>query len=133
MTCFISWEHLKYLIDIDIKEDDIFSLEPIWSYAVRLSRSITVNRSANFFDKVNNIICTRISRDESDLRKVINTYARQIAGRALQEKNQILEEKINDIKKLSREDAINLLVEEERKKTDQMDKLINKLYGSEDE
>lgn len=52
--------------------------------------------------------------------------------RAIQEKSQILEEKIQDIRKLSREEAINLLVEQERKKTDQMDKLINKLNGGEE-
>jgi type II restriction enzyme len=132
-TCFMSWEHLKYLIDNDVREDDAFSLEPIWSYAVRLSRSITVDRNANFFDRVNDIICTRISRDEADFHAAVHAYARQIAGRALQEKNQILEERIQDIRNLSREDAINLLVEQERKKTDQMDKLINKLNGGEEE
>ena len=132
-TCFMSWEHLKYLIDNDVREDDVFSLEPIWSYAVRLSRSTTVERNANFFDRVNDIICTRISRDEADLNSAIAAYARQIASRALHEKNQILEEKIQDIRNLSRDEAIDLLVEQERKKTDQMDKLINKLNGGEEE
>lgn len=132
-TCFMSWEHLKFLIDNDVREDNTFSLEPIWSYAVRLSRFITVDRNANYFDRVNNIICTRISRNESDLSSAISEYARQIAGRALHEKNQILEKKIQDIRNLSREEAINLLVEQERRKTDQMDKLINKLNGGEDE
>lgn len=56
-TCFISWEHLKYLIDNDVREDDKFSLEPIWSYVVKLSRNVTTNRNANFFDRVNKIIC----------------------------------------------------------------------------
>lgn len=132
-TCFMSWEHLKYLIDNDVREDDVFSLEPIWSYAVRLSRSITVDRNANFFDRVNDIICTRISRDESELNSAISAYARQIASRAIYEKNQILDEKIQEIRSLSRDEAIDLLVEQERKKTDQMDKLINKLNGGEEE
>lgn len=131
-TCFMSWEHLKYMIDNDVRENDAFSLEPIWSYAIKLSRSISVERNANFFDKVNDIICARISRDEADLHLAIALYARQIATRAIQEKSQILEEKIQDIRKLSREEAINLLVEQERKKTDQMDKLINKLNGGEE-
>ena len=132
-TCFMSWEHLKYLIDNDVRENDSFSLEPIWSYAVRLSRSIMMNRNYNFFEKVNEIICMRISKDESDLKSNIAAYAKMIASRAIIEKKQILDEKIKDIKKLSREEAIDLLVEQERKKTDQMDKLINKLNGGEEE
>ncbi len=132
-TCFMSWEHMKYLIDNDVREDDVFSLEPIWSYAVRLSRSITVDRNANFFDRVNDIICTRISRDESELISALSAYARQIASRAIYERNQILDEKIQEIRSLSRDEAIDLLVEQERKKTDQMDKLINKLNGGEEE
>ena len=92
-----------------------------------------MNSNYNFFDKVNEIICMRISKDESDLKSNIAAYAKMIASRAIIEKKQILDEKIKDIKKLSREEAIDLLVEQERKKTDQMDKLINKLNGGEEE
>lgn len=132
-TCFLSWEHLKYLIDNDVREDDVFSLEPIWSYAVRLSRSINGDRSANFFDRVNEIICSRISRNESELNSAIKAYAAQIASRAEVERNQILDDRIQEIRSLSRDEAINLLVEQEQKKTKQIDKLINKLNGGEEE
>lgn len=132
-TCFISWEHLKYLVDNNVKEDNDFSLEPIWSYPIRLSRSITVNRDCNFFDKVNEIICTRISRKEYDFEKNIAIYYKSVANRALQEREIILNEKISEIKKLTKEEAINILVEQEQKKTEQMDKLINKLNGGDDE
>ena len=43
-TCFFSWEHMKFLINHNIVETDDYSLEPIWSYVVRLSRVPGINR-----------------------------------------------------------------------------------------
>ena len=131
-TCFISWEHLKYLIDNDVREDDKFSLEPIWSYAVKLSRNVITNRNANFFDRVNKIICKRISKDEDDLKEKIAEYAKIIVNRANIEKKQIIDKRIRDIKRLTKNEAIEILIEYEIRKTDQIDKIINKLNGGED-
>lgn len=131
-TCFISWEHLKYLIDNDVREDDKFSLEPIWSYTVKLSRNVTTNRNANFFDRVNKNICKRISKNEDDLKEKIAEYAKIIVNRANTEKKQIIDKRIKDIKRLTKNEAIEILIEYEIRKTDQIDKIINKLNGGED-
>jgi len=126
-TCFFSWEHMKYLIDNNIRETDDFSLEPIWSYVVRLSRLPGINRQDNFFQSVNENICQRTSTTIDYFQETIYTYNQHISDRAISERDTILSAKISEINSLSREQAIAILIEQEQKKTDTLDKLINRL------
>lgn len=126
-TCFFSWEHMKFLIDNDIRETDDFSLEPIWSYVVRLSRLPGINRQDNFFQSVNENLCQRISTSIDYFQETINAYNRHVSERAVSERDIILNDKITEINSLSRERAIAILIEQEEKKTSTLDKLIDRL------
>lgn len=130
-TCFFSWEHFKFLIDRNIVETDTYSLEPIWSYDARLSRTCLNNRAMNFFEKVSDNLCNRTSTNKEFFYAQISKYNKYVARRAKREKENILSNKISSIEKLSREDAINLLIKEEKKKTDTMDRLIKRLESKE--
>lgn len=131
-TCFFSWEYLKFLIDSDIQESDVFSLEPIWSYVTRLSRMPGINRQENFFPKIEENMCKRINQTTNSLKMALNKYNNYIAQRAILEKKIILTKKISDLCHLTREQAIATLVEQEEKKTGTLDKLIERLQRSDD-
>lgn len=132
-TCFFSWEYMKYLIDNNIRETDDFSLEPIWAYITRLSRMAGINRKANFFDKIDENICRRINHNVNDMRERISTYYEYIVRRAIREREDILNSRIAEINNLTREEAIQLLIEKEEKKTETLDKLIERLQGEDEE
>ena len=131
-TCFFSWEHMKFLIDNDIRETDDYSLEPIWSYVTRLSRMSGINRQENFFSKVEENLCRRVSRTTDCFEETLSDYYAYIAQRAISEKQIILTEKISELNRLTREEAIAELVEQEEKKTGTLDKLIERLQRSDD-
>lgn len=126
-TCFFSWEYIKFLIDNNVRESNILSLEPIWSYAVRLSRVAGINRQENYLGKIEETISSRTSLDINYLRQSISSYYQYTATRADIEKNQILTQRISEINSMSRDEAISLLIEQETKKTETMDKLISRL------
>lgn len=126
-TCFFSWEYIKFLIDNNVRESNILSLEPIWSYAVRLSRVAGINRQENYLGKIEETISSRTSLDINYLRQSISSYYQYIAARADVERNQILTQRISEINSMSRDEAISLLIEQETKKTETMDKLISRL------
>lgn len=128
-TCLFSWEHLKFLIDNNIVESDDLTLEQIWGSTSRLSRTVLNDRNSNFFDKVNEIICTRISCTKREFNNKIHQYYSYVAKRAKNEQDAIVEEKVRELKKLTREEAIEMLVSTEIKKTQTMEKLISKLEG----
>ena len=85
----------------------------------------------NFFEKVSDNLCNRTSTNKEFFYAQISKYNKYVARRAKREKENILNNKISSIEKLSREDAINLLIKEEKKKTDTMDRLIKRLESKE--
>lgn len=130
-TCLFSWEHFKYLIDNNIEESNTLTLEQIWASTSRLSRTVLAERNSNFFDKVNDIFCSRIACERFEFEKEIRVYFSYIAKRARKEQEIIIGDKVQEIRKLTREEAIEQLVSAEVKKTHTMGKLISKLEGDE--
>lgn len=126
-TCFFSWEYMKFLIDNNVRESNILSLEHIWSYAIRLSRVPGINRQENYLGKIEEVISLRTGLDINYLRQSISGYYQYIATRADIERNQILTQRISEINRMSRDEAILLLIEQEIKKIETMDKLISRL------
>lgn len=126
-TCFFSWEYMKFLIDNNVRESNILSLEHIWSYAIRLSRVPGINRQENYLGKIEEVISLRTGLDINYLRQSISGYYQYTATRADIERNQILTQRISEINRMSRDEAILLLIEQEIKKIETMDKLISRL------
>ena len=126
-TCFFSWEYMKFLIDNNVRESNILSLEHIWSYAIRLSRVPEINRQENYLGKIEEVISLRTGLDINYLRQSISGYYQYTATRADIERNQILTQRISEINRMSRDEAILLLIEQEIKKIETMDKLISRL------
>ena len=100
-TCFFSWEYMKFLIDKGVEETSDFSLEPIWSYAIKLSRTPGINRQQNYLDKIEETICRRISVPTDDLIDRVKTFYKYIAQRAEEEKKEILNGRIAEINALT--------------------------------
>jgi len=131
-ACFFSWEHFRFMIERNVRETESFSLEPIWSYATRMSRTITINRDYNFFDRVNDNLCNRIMCDRQIFDNAIMEYYVHIQERAVREREKI-EEDTAEIRNLSREEAISILLEPETKKIDSLNSLISRLSLEEEQ
>lgn len=127
-TCLFSWEYLKFLIDNNIKETEEKSLEPIWSVSVRLSRTITTDRSMNYFNKITESICSRVSIGTGEFEEKLKEYYDYLIERAEKEKVYI-EEGLAQINSLTREEAIEILSEKGKNQLHELNTFLAQMRG----
>lgn len=63
-VCLLSWEHILFLLENNVMESDILSLEAIWNAPVRLARDTRIayaDRMNCQFPYINQMLCDRIS------------------------------------------------------------------------
>lgn len=63
-VCLLSWEHILFLLENNVMESDILSLEAIWNAPVRLARDTRIayaDRMNCQFSYINQMLCDRIS------------------------------------------------------------------------
>lgn len=111
-VCLFSWEHLSFLLELNIKESKLLNLSFIWSISEKLAETVTIkdkNKNSNFHEKYNKIICEELSVDYSYFLKYFETFRKTIVKRG--EKEVIYwETKIKEIKLFTKDRAIKELV-----------------------
>lgn len=111
-VCLLAWEHIYLLLENEIKETENFSLEPIWESSKMIAREAKVSSSKTcFLPKVNKIVAKKLGFSESFFEENLNQCKLTIIARG---SNEIAycEDRIEDIKKLTKEQAIQELIKE---------------------
>ena len=111
-VCLLAWEHISLLLENNIKESENLSLESIWESSKMIARESKVSSSKTcFLPKVNKIVSKKLGFSENDFAKKLNQCKLTIIARGSTE-IAYCEDKIEDIKKLTREQAIGELIKE---------------------
>lgn len=123
-----SWEYLAFLLRNKIKESENINLSDIWNYSEDLSAKTTnADSKKRFIEKQDEFIESynyNVSINYT-MNHIFNSQERSLSNRADIEKA-YWESIVNDIKKYSREKAINELLKEKKidKKLLQIDKTV---------
>ncbi|MBU0559430.1 MAG: HindIII family type II restriction endonuclease [Bacteroidetes bacterium] len=111
-VCLLSWEHLSFLLGLNIKESKSLNLSLIWNISERLAETVTIkdkNKNTNFHEKGNHIICTDLSVDYNRLISCFNNYRKAIVERGEKE-IKFWEAHIQKVKTYTKEYAIEELI-----------------------
>ncbi len=111
-VCLLSWEHLAYFLENDIKETITLNLKSLWSLSDTLSESVTIkdkDLNINFHQKANKIICETIGLEFEDFQLYLNSFKSYLITRC---ESEILfwEEQILIIKQYTKAKAITELI-----------------------
>ena len=111
-VCLLSWEHILFLLEKNIVENDSLSLEQIWNAPTRIERDSRIayaDRQNCLFPYINKIVCDRISLPTKDFEELLESCRIYISQRGSCE-IQHIDSEINYIKGFSREKAVNELI-----------------------
>ena len=111
-VCLLSWEHLLFLLNHNISESEVMSLEPIWNAPQRIERESKIafaDRMNCLFPFINKMVCNRIGLDGEAFDLQLSSCKHNIIVRSSKE---ILDLKgeINYMMTLSRDEAISELL-----------------------
>ncbi|MCL2089303.1 MAG: HindIII family type II restriction endonuclease [Oscillospiraceae bacterium] len=107
-VCLLSWEHILFLLNNDVIENENFSLENIWNAPQRISRdkkTAYADRMNCQFPIIDKMVCDRITKDISDFKAHLNNCKIDICNRGKNELEYLSSVK-TEIEKLTREEAI---------------------------
>ncbi len=113
-VCLLAWEHIAILLDNNISENENFSLETIWnssSMIVRDSKVSYESAKSCFLPRINAFVAKKIGIRLSEFLKLLNEQKLVIIKRGSFELS-YCEEKIEEIKKYTHEQAIAELIKE---------------------
>ena len=113
-VCLLAWEHISILLDNNICENENFSLEIIWnssSMIVRDSKVSYESAKCCFLPKINGFVSKKIGIEISEFLKLLNEQKLAIVKRGSLELA-YCEDKIEEIKKYTHEQAILELIKE---------------------
>ncbi|TGK59776.1 HindIII family type II restriction endonuclease [Leptospira gomenensis] len=111
-VCLLSWEHLAFLMEHEIKESKDLNLANIWNFSDTLASMVTVknkDKNMNFHTKGNEIICKTIGKSIDQLLNSLEKNKKLIVERG-QEGITFWEKRIEKIKNYSKEKAISELI-----------------------
>jgi len=106
-----SWEHLSFLLTKNVVESESCNLKNIWDLTRCMARRIAVeDRELSFLERQNGLLCKTLSLDLDDLRTFFS-QCRNVAIKRGDVEVKYWEREIEDIRKMSREEAIGGLIE----------------------
>lgn len=111
-VCLLSWEHILFLLENNIIENDSLSLEQIWNAPKRIERDSRIayaDRQNCLFPYINKFVCDRISKNIQQFEELLQTCKIDIAKRGDCEIRHI-DAEISTIKGFSREKAVSELI-----------------------
>ena len=115
-VCLLSWEHISILLENNVAETQNLSLESIWDSSKMFARESKVASAKEcFIPKVNKIVTKKLGISNDDFTQKLKQYRAEIVQRG---GNEIAycNDKIESIKKLTREQAIGELIKETKLK-----------------
>lgn len=111
-VCLIAWEHISLLLENNIRETENISLESIWESSKMIARDSKISSAKNcFLPKVNKIVSKKLGFSEEQFTRSLNQCKLSIIARGSTEIT-YCENKIERIKNLTKEEAINELIKE---------------------
>ena len=128
-VCLFSWEHLIFMIENGIVENENLNLSEIWSFCDKFSRQVLVSdMKNNFLPELNNFLSDFLNIDKEIFNASLNTQIISIIERSDHEKTYWNEE-IRRIKNYSRQKAIDELIASRRiyEKLNQINTYINNI------
>ncbi|KJR42747.1 type II restriction endonuclease HindIII [Candidatus Magnetoovum chiemensis] len=111
-VCLLSWEHIAFLLDMNIEESKSINLSVVWNISERLGESVTIkdkNKNMNFHQKGNKLICSDLSIDYEKMISYFNSSKSAIVHRG-EEEIEFWEKRIEIITLYSKEEAIKELI-----------------------
>ncbi|MGX2984189.1 HindIII family type II restriction endonuclease [Helicobacter sp. 23-1048] len=115
-VCLLSWEHISILLENNVAETQNLSLESIWDSSKMFARESKVASAKEcFIPKVNKIVAKKLGISNDDFTQKIKQYRAEIVQRGGDE-IAYCNDKIESIKKLTREQAIGELIKETKLK-----------------
>jgi type II restriction enzyme len=111
-VCLLSWEHLSFLLEKNIKETKSIDLSTIWNISERIGETVTIkdkNKNSNFHEKGNKLICSDLSIEYEQLIAYFNNHKKSIVERGENE-IKFWETRIVEINSYTREKAIDELI-----------------------
>lgn len=115
-VCLLSWEHISILLENNIRETQNLSLESIWDSSKMFARESKVASAKEcFIPKVNKIVAKKLGISIDDFAQKLQQCKVEIVQRGGDEVR-YCNDKINDIKKLTRDEAISELIKETKLK-----------------
>lgn len=115
-VCLLSWEHILFLLNNNIKESEAISLESIWNAPVRLARDTRIayaDRMNCQLSYINKIICDRISKNIDEFNKQLEVCKENIYARSQRELCYLSLEK-ESVELLTRDEAIAELLKSKK-------------------
>lgn len=115
-VCLLSWEHISILLENNVAETQNLSLESIWDSSKMFARESKVASAKEcFIPKVNKIVTKKLGISNDDFTQKLKQYRAEIVQRGGDE-IAYCNDKIESIKKLTREQAISELIKETKLK-----------------
>ncbi|EFP63181.1 HindIII restriction endonuclease [Erysipelotrichaceae bacterium 3_1_53] len=111
-VCLLSWEHMLFLLNMQVVEDVSLSLEQIWNAPTRIERDSKIafaDRMNCLFPYINKMVCDRISATLDDFEIQLNKCKSYILERSNDE-IAILKTEIQNIEGYTKEQAIKELI-----------------------
>ena len=109
-VCLLSWEHIIFLIENNIKETAEINLSALWNASEDYAqRCVVAERKKCFISEVNNLILQFSQKSSEEIKSFLETCRNSIIERAETEKAFWREETAR-IMSLTREQAISELV-----------------------
>lgn len=102
------------MINCNVKETENFSLETIWNASQLISRDSKLafkNANQCLLPKINQIIAKKLNIEDRDLNNIISQHKKILQIRANKEIT-YCQNKLNEIEKYTKEEAINALKKE---------------------
>lgn len=115
-VCLLSWEHILFLLENNVKESDTLSLESIWNAPVRLARDTRIayaDRMNCQFPYINQMVCDRVSIPIETFNQQLSICKENIRNRSNYELDYLNAEK-EAIITLTREEAISKLLKSKK-------------------
>ena len=111
-VCLLSWEHISILLERNIKETDVLSLESLWNASLMISRDKSLsfsNAKCCFLPKMDSYVAKKAGMSDTEYKKILEDYKNTIIYRGRVEID-YWNERIEEIKKYTREKAIEELI-----------------------
>ncbi|WP_028330790.1 HindIII family type II restriction endonuclease [Brachyspira alvinipulli] len=113
-VCLLSWEHLIFLIENNIKENKYINFENVWNFGTLYSEKISLKDSENnFFYNFNEAFCHTININNNKFNDTLINQIDIIKNRSIKEKI-YLKNEINIIKSYTKEQAISELLKSQK-------------------
>ncbi len=115
-VCLLSWEHILFLLNNNIVENESLSLEQIWNAPKRIGRDSRIayaDRQNCLFPYINKFVCDRVSMQLQEFDDLLETCKICISERGNCEIKHI-DDEINNIKGFSREKAVAELIKSKK-------------------